>query len=169
MTPIAMPCAPLRDVIGCNRDSTRRSQTESAPSPSIPTTRKAIMALADALIVYGKPEAAIRAAQKAMRLDPTGKDLYSYDVGFAYVEMGRYEDAIPILKQSPDGISQHNNVTSFLIIAYVELGRDRGSASRSGGGHANEPAVHFGVGTARRGTKPETSGLGTTCARPGLK
>jgi adenylate cyclase len=57
-------------------------------------------ALADALNVYGKPEAAIRAAQKAMRLDPTGKDLYSYDVGVAYVDMGRYKDAIPVLKQS---------------------------------------------------------------------
>jgi len=49
------------------------------------------------LDIYGKPDAAIRAAQKAMRLDPTGKDLYSLDVGVAYVEMGRYEDAIPVL------------------------------------------------------------------------
>ena len=56
--------------------------------------------LADALNVYGKSEAAIRAAQKAMRLDPTGKDLYSYDIGVAYVGMGRYQDAIPILRQS---------------------------------------------------------------------
>ena len=64
-------------------------------------------ALSDALIIVGKPEEALRAAQKAMRLDPTGKDFYSYDVGDAYVEMGRYTDAIPILKQSSDGISQH--------------------------------------------------------------
>jgi predicted Zn-dependent protease len=49
------------------------------------------------LVIYGKPDAAIRAAQKAMRLDPTGKDLYSLDVGVAYVEMGRYEDAIRFL------------------------------------------------------------------------
>src|SRR6266851_5267727 len=81
-------------------------------------------ALADALNVYGRPEAAIRAAQKAMRLDPTGKDLYSGDVGVAYVEMGRYQDAIPILKQTltafPNILISH----IFLIKANVELGRD---------------------------------------------
>jgi adenylate cyclase len=78
--------------------------------------------LADALNVYGRPEAAIRAAQKAMRLDPTGKDLYSGDVGVAYVEMGRYEDAIPILKQTltafPNILISH----ICLLVAYVELG-----------------------------------------------
>jgi adenylate cyclase len=31
-------------------------------------------ALSDVLVIYGKPEAAIRPAQKAMRLDPDGKD-----------------------------------------------------------------------------------------------
>jgi Flp pilus assembly protein TadD len=40
------------------------------------------------LDIYGKPQAAIRAAQKAVRLDPTGKDLYSSDVGIAYAEVG---------------------------------------------------------------------------------
>jgi adenylate cyclase len=81
-------------------------------------------ALADALNVYGRPEAAIRAAQKAMRLDPTGKDLYSGDVGVAYVEMGRYQDAIPILKQTltafPNILISH----ICLLIAYVELGHE---------------------------------------------
>jgi adenylate cyclase len=80
--------------------------------------------LADALNVYGKPEAAIRAAQRAMRLDPTGRDLYSYDVGVAYVDMGSYQDAIPILKQSltafPNILVSH----IFLTVAYVELGRE---------------------------------------------
>jgi adenylate cyclase len=80
--------------------------------------------LADALNVYGRPEAAIRAAQKAMRLDPTGKDLYSGDVGVAYVEMGRYQDAIPILKQTltafPNILISH----ICLLVAYVELGHE---------------------------------------------
>ena len=81
-------------------------------------------ALADALNVYGKPEAAIRAAQKAMRLDPGGKDLYSGDIGVAYVEMGRYADAVPILKQSlaafPNILINH----ICLTVADVELGHD---------------------------------------------
>lgn len=80
--------------------------------------------LSDVLVIYGKPDAAIRAAQKAIRLDPTGKDLYSLDVGVAYVEMGRYEDAIPVLKQSltayPNVMVSHLS----LIKAYVDLGRE---------------------------------------------
>jgi adenylate cyclase len=89
-----------------------------------PNYAAGFFALSDALNVNGKPEAAIRAAQKAMRLDPTGRDLYSYDVGVAYVEMGRYEDAVPILKQS---LTSYPNILVshiFLIKAYVELGRD---------------------------------------------
>jgi len=57
-------------------------------------------ALADTLIIDGKPETAISAAQKAQRLDPGGKNLHLMSVGLAYVAMGRYEDAVPILKES---------------------------------------------------------------------
>ena len=81
-------------------------------------------ALADALNVDGKPYAAIRAAQKAAPLDPTGKDLYTGDIGVAYTEMGRYTDAVPILKESlaafPNILIDHICLTT----AYVELGRD---------------------------------------------
>ena len=80
-------------------------------------------ALADVLVIYGKPEEAIRAAQKAIRLDPNGKDLHLLDVGVAYVEMGRYEEAVPILKQSlaafPNVMVSHLS----LLKAYVDLGR----------------------------------------------
>lgn len=87
-----------------------------------PNYAEGYVALADTLVIYGKPEAAIRAAQKAIRLDPTGKDKYLTDVGFAYVDMGRYADAIPILKQS---LTKYPNIVIhlFLITAYVELGR----------------------------------------------
>jgi adenylate cyclase len=80
--------------------------------------------LSDALNVYSRPDAAIRAAQKAIRLDPTGKDLYSYDIGVAYVEMGRYEDAVPILKESLTAFPHILISHECLIAAYVELGRD---------------------------------------------
>ena len=78
--------------------------------------------LADVLILYGKPEAAVSDAEKAIRLDPTGKDKYSTDIGFAYVAMGRYADAVPILKQS---LTKYPNVIIhlYLIRAYVQLGR----------------------------------------------
>jgi adenylate cyclase len=89
-----------------------------------PNYAQGYQALADTLIIYGKPEDAIRAAQKALRLDPGGKDLHSMSVGGAYVVMGRYEDAIPILKQS---LSAYPNIMVthlFLIKAYVQLGRE---------------------------------------------
>jgi adenylate cyclase len=80
--------------------------------------------LADTLLIYGKPEEAIPAAQKAMRLDPTGKDKYGTEVGLAYVEMGRYADAVPILKQSLTAYPNIMVTHLFLIQAYVELGRE---------------------------------------------
>ena len=89
-----------------------------------PNYAEGYQALADTLIIDGKPEEAIRAAQEALRLDPTGKDLHSMSVGFAYVEMGRFEDAVPILKHDvtvfPNIMPTHLN----LIEAYVELGRE---------------------------------------------
>ena len=81
-------------------------------------------ALSDALVIYGKPDAAIDAAQKATRLDPTGKDLYSLDVGVAYVQMGRYEDAIPVLKQCLTAYPNIMVCHLSLIQAYVDLGRE---------------------------------------------
>jgi adenylate cyclase len=81
-------------------------------------------ALSNALNIYGDPEGAIRAAQKAMRFDPSGRDLYLGNVGVAYVEMGRYEDAIRVLKQS---LAVYPNIMPrqlSLIEAYVELGRE---------------------------------------------
>jgi adenylate cyclase len=89
-----------------------------------PNYAQGYQALADVLLIYGKPEAAIPAAQKAMRLDPTGKDLHSMSIGLAYVEMGRYEDAVPILRQSLTTCPNIMVGYLFLIKAYVHLGRD---------------------------------------------
>jgi adenylate cyclase len=81
-------------------------------------------ALADTLIIYGKPEAAISAAQKALRLDPGGKNLHLMSVGIAYVLMGRYEDAVPILKESVTAYPNIMVTHISLIQAYVGLGRE---------------------------------------------
>ena len=72
-----------------------------------------------------KPGEALRAADKAMRLDPARQDFHAYLAGIAYNEMGRYQEAIPLLKQTvstyPSMLSPHIG----LIVAYVELGRDQ--------------------------------------------
>jgi adenylate cyclase len=90
-----------------------------------PNYAEGYQALADTLIIYGDPEAAIRAAQEALRLDPTGKDLHSMSIGFAYVLMGRYEDAVSILKHDVTVFPNIMPTHLFLIQSYVELGREK--------------------------------------------
>jgi adenylate cyclase len=83
------------------------------------------LALSDALAVAAKPEEALRAAEKAMRLDPAGRDYYAYAAGTAYNEMGRYQEAVAALKRHL-AANPNNLVAHFsLVIAYVELGRDQ--------------------------------------------
>ncbi len=71
----------------------------------------------------GKPEDAIESANKAMRLDPRNRDLYLVTVAWSYDLMGRYSEAVPLLKRHlaryPNQIAAHYN----LVVAYVELGQ----------------------------------------------
>jgi adenylate cyclase len=80
--------------------------------------------LSDALNASGKGEDALRAAEKAMRLDPASEDFYAYAVGDALVESGRYEEGVTVLKRHlasyPDNLVAH----LFLVVAYTELGRE---------------------------------------------
>jgi adenylate cyclase len=73
----------------------------------------------------GKPKEAIDFAEKAIRLDPRGRDLYLFYEGWAYTQMRRYAEAIPIFKQHlaryPNDVGAHVN----LIVDYTELGRER--------------------------------------------
>jgi adenylate cyclase len=80
------------------------------------------MVMADILNVAGNYEEAIQQAEKAMRLDPRNRDWYLLDVGFSYILMRRYEEAVPILKRH---LARYPNVLSahlFLAVAYSELG-----------------------------------------------
>jgi tetratricopeptide (TPR) repeat protein len=82
-------------------------------------------ALSDALINAVRSEAALRAAEKAMRLDPIRQDFYAYCAGLACFQLGRYQEAINLLKRSLT--ARPNNLVAHLGIAasYVELGRDQ--------------------------------------------
>jgi adenylate cyclase len=81
--------------------------------------------LSDALNGAGRPEEALRAGEKAARLDPIRADFYAYTIGGALVEMGRHQEGITVLKRHlaayPDNLVAHY----FMIVAYAELGRDR--------------------------------------------
>ncbi len=67
---------------------------------------------------------AIDLAEKAMRLDPRRRDFYLYIEGWAYTQMGRYQEAIPLLKRNlasyPNGLPSHY----YLVVDYIELGRE---------------------------------------------
>ncbi|SRR5216684_2872310 len=57
-----------------------------------------------------------------MRLDPRRRDEYLHEVGLAYVLMGRYDEAVPVLKRHlaryPNSLGAH----LVLAVAYSELG-----------------------------------------------
>jgi tetratricopeptide (TPR) repeat protein len=81
-------------------------------------------ALAFVLTDSGKPAEALVALHKAMRLDPREPDLYALMEGRTYLLMGRYEEAIPVLKRF---LARYSNLIPahlFLIACYVELGRN---------------------------------------------
>jgi adenylate cyclase len=81
-------------------------------------------ALSDIMNNTEKRVEAIDLAEKAMRLDPRNHDSYLYLEGWAYTQMGRYEEAIPILKRNlasyPNMLPSHY----LLAVDYIELGRE---------------------------------------------
>lgn len=82
--------------------------------------------LALALVAAGKPAEALKVVEKAKRIDPLMQDASPCRLaeGQAYAFMGRYGEAIPILKRfvsrSPDLVGAHFP----LAVSYIELGRE---------------------------------------------
>ncbi len=82
--------------------------------------------LASALTLTGKPAEALKVLEKARRLDPRMQDssLCLLSEGQAYTFMGRYAEAIPVLKRYvshiPDLLGPHLD----LAVSYIELGRE---------------------------------------------
>jgi adenylate cyclase len=83
------------------------------------------LALSTAYTSAVKPEEALRAAEQAMRLDPASRDYYANMVGIAYDEMGRYQEAVPVLKRNLASYPNQLDAHLSLIVAYAELGRDQ--------------------------------------------
>ncbi|MBI3797659.1 MAG: adenylate/guanylate cyclase domain-containing protein, partial [Deltaproteobacteria bacterium] len=89
-----------------------------------PNSAQGYVMLGDMLIFTGRPEETVGLMEKAMRLDPHYPPHYLNILGFAYLMMGRYEDAIAPLKKAlsrhPDLLQAHAN----LAVVYSELGRE---------------------------------------------
>jgi adenylate cyclase len=82
-------------------------------------------ALWESLDVSNRLEEAGGAAEKAMRLDPSRQDFYAYFIGQTYVDMGHYQEAIPLLKRHLAVFPDQPWAHVALIEAYSELGRDQ--------------------------------------------
>jgi adenylate cyclase len=103
-------------------------------------------ALADALTVSNRPEQAVRVVEKEMRLDPSRQDFYAYFIAAPYVEMGRYRDAIPLLKRH---LAMYPNMAwahAVLIVADMELGRDQEAQAEAIELNRISPHFHATVG-----------------------
>jgi adenylate cyclase len=97
-----------------------------------PNSANGYQALSDALANASEPEEALRAAEKAMRLDPAHADVYAYCAEIAYNEMGRYQEAVASFKRNV--ASYPNNLVAHLAIitSYVELGREQDARTEVG-------------------------------------
>jgi tetratricopeptide (TPR) repeat protein len=79
-----------------------------------PNNAQGYFALTDAEGSAGRPEELVHAAEQAIRLDPAARDLDAYLVGTAYVEVRRFQEAVPVLKRS---IAAYPN----LLVAHLSL------------------------------------------------
>jgi adenylate cyclase len=81
--------------------------------------------LASALNADGKSNDAVPAIQKASRLDPALEDFFAQQLGFAYLHLGRYQQAIAAFNRyaasNPNDFSSHVG----LAVAYMELGLEQ--------------------------------------------
>jgi adenylate cyclase len=89
-----------------------------------PNSTACYEALSSALTVSNQLETAVRTAEKAMRLDPTHQDYYAFWAANPYVLMGRYEEAIPLLKRHLAVVPNNPWAYGDLVVAYTGLGRD---------------------------------------------
>ena len=99
-----------------------------------PNSADAYNSLAWVLNFAGKPVEATAAAEKAMRLDPRHRDQYLIWKGLAYTQTAHYSEAIPVIK---DFQASYPNVLGshfchlFLVVDYVELGREKEAHSEA--------------------------------------
>ncbi len=87
-----------------------------------PNNAFAYFILADISGIAGKQSARLANAQKGMRLDPRHPELYLFEIGWAYLRMHRYQEAVGALR----GALLDDPYTHVgLAAAYVKLGREQ--------------------------------------------
>ena len=86
-----------------------------------PNDADVLVEMGEALTYLGRPGEAIEQIERAMRLNPKYDDWYLWDLGFAYYQAERYEEAIAALKRIANPV---NGVRLMMASAYAQLGRD---------------------------------------------
>jgi adenylate cyclase len=92
------------------------------------------IALAEALLLVGRPEEALGLVEKAIRLDPESAAYFSFDLGWAYRLLGRYEEALAAQKRA---LTRNPE----LLPAHMELARLYNELSRKEEAQVEETAV----------------------------
>jgi adenylate cyclase len=78
--------------------------------------------VAEALNISGKSAEALEFAQKAMRVDPINRELYLFEVGYAYLLMGRPQEAVSVIKRFLVSHPGYVGGQIVLTAAYVDCG-----------------------------------------------
>jgi adenylate cyclase len=81
--------------------------------------------LAQTMNFAGKPEEAMRLAEKAIRIDPRNQDWYLIHIGWACFLIKRYEETLTTLKKVVARYPNHLGAYSFLACTYSELGDEQ--------------------------------------------
>ena len=88
-----------------------------------PDSAQGYWALAEVLNVQDNPAEALAAVDKAIRLDPSSPYLLLHQ-GIAYSQLGRWEEAIPILKRHLASNADDYWAHAWLAVDYIEVGHD---------------------------------------------
>jgi len=97
------------------------SKVERAVSLA-PDSANGYVVLAQVMAATGRPAEALRAAENAIRLDPSRGVFCSFMQGWAYSQLGQWDKAIALIKGNPFSNDPWPHV--WLAVDYIELGHD---------------------------------------------
>ena len=80
--------------------------------------------LAEILKFAGRPEEVIELMEKAMRLNPRYPGGYLFQSGSSYYYLGRYDEALALLKRAVTHWPNHLPTRAYLAAIYTELGQE---------------------------------------------
>ena len=81
--------------------------------------------LAEVLKFAGRPEEVIELLEKAMRFNPRYPSSYLFQSGSSYYYMGRYDEALEILKRAVIRRPNHLPTHQYMAAIYTKLGQEK--------------------------------------------